>query len=68
MSTDTTPVERPRYQPIGIGILESAPLKPAANDSPRDRSACDSTATPITGSYPKQVLLGEVGSESTADR
>jgi putative transposase len=51
-----------RHDPWG----ESLPLKPAGDDISRDRSACDSAATPTEQSKPRQMTLGEVGSEPTA--
>ena len=45
---------------------ESLPLKPADNDSPRDGSARDSTSTPTEQRPPRQMTVGEVGSEPTA--
>ncbi len=51
-----------RHDPWG----ESLPLKPAGDDIPRDRSACDSAATPTEQSQPRQMTLGEVGSEPSA--
>jgi len=47
---------------------ESLPLKPAGDDIPRDGSACDSAATPTEQSLPRQMTLGEVGSEPSAGR
>ncbi|RLM90004.1 RNA-guided endonuclease TnpB family protein [Haloarcula sp. Atlit-7R] len=51
-----------RHDPWG----ESLPLKPAGDDIPRDGSACDSAATPTEQSQPRQMTLGEVGSEPSA--
>ena len=45
---------------------ESLPPKPGGDDIPRDGSACDSAATPTEQSQPRQMALGEVGSEPTA--
>jgi putative transposase len=45
---------------------ESLPLKPAGDDISRDGSACDSATTPTEQSQPRQMPLGEVGSEPTA--
>ncbi|MFC7135369.1 MULTISPECIES: transposase [Salinibaculum] len=53
-----------RHDPWG----ESLPLKPAGDDIPRDGSAGDSAATPTEQSHPRQMTLGEVGSEPTAGR
>ena len=51
-----------RHDPWG----ESLPLKPAGDDISRDGSACDSAATPTEQSQPRQMTLGEVGSEPSA--
>lgn len=51
-----------RHDPWG----ESLPLKPAGDDISRDGSACDSAATPTEQSQPRQMTLGEVGSEPPA--
>jgi len=51
-----------RHDPWG----ESLPLKPAGDDISRDGSACDSAATPTEKSQPRQMTLGEVGSEPSA--
>ena len=51
-----------RHDPWG----ESLPLKLAGDDISRDGSACDSVATPTEQSQPRQMTLGEVGSEPTA--
>jgi putative transposase len=53
-----------RHDPWG----ESLPLNPADDDSSRDGSACDSAATPTEQSQPRQMTLGEVGSEPSAGR
>jgi putative transposase len=53
-----------RHDPWG----ESLPLKPAGDDISRDGSACDSAATPTEQSQPRQMTLGEVGSEPSAGR
>lgn len=45
---------------------ESLPLKPVGDDSPRDGSARDSTETHSEQSPPRQMTLGESGSEPTA--
>ena len=45
---------------------ESLPLKLAGDDISRDGSACDSAATPTEQSQPRQMTLGEVGSEPSA--
>jgi putative transposase len=51
-----------RHDPWG----ESLPVKSAGDDISRDGSACDSAATPTEQSQPRQMTLGEVGSEPTA--
>ncbi|MUV85061.1 IS200/IS605 family element transposase accessory protein TnpB [Natronomonas sp. CBA1123] len=53
-----------RHDPWG----ESLPLKPAGDDISRDGSARDSATAPSEQSQPRQMTLGEVGSEPTAGR
>jgi putative transposase len=45
---------------------ESMPLKPAGDDSLRDGSARDSTATPTEQRPPRQMTLGKAGSKPSA--
>ncbi|MFB6360670.1 MAG: RNA-guided endonuclease TnpB family protein [Halobacteriales archaeon] len=45
---------------------ESLPLKPVGNDSPRDGSASDSTATPTDQRPPSQMTVGAAGSKPSA--
>ena len=47
---------------------ESIPVKSAGDDILRDRSACDSAATPPEQSPPRQMTPGAVGLEPTAGR